>query len=72
MKKFSISDHYSFDQIQNIIKSTDNIVSACERSYELGFHEGKLAGINKAEELFKPVEDALKNVRTVVGGSDDN
>ena len=33
--------------------------NACKRSYELGYLEGKLAGILKAEELLKPVQKAL-------------
>ena len=47
MGKFSIDEA---KQIQKICRGTDNIVTACERAYELGFLEGKIAGIRKAED----------------------
>lgn len=56
MGKFSIDEA---KQIQKICRGTDNIVTACERAYELGFLEGKIAGIRKAEEIFEPVHSAL-------------
>lgn len=64
--------YVNMNTVDYICQGTNVKKEACERGYRAGYLQGKIDGIKQAEELFKPVEDALKNVRTVVGGSDDN
>lgn len=54
-----MTDYVNMKTVREICKSTGDKAFACQRGYELGYLQGKIDGIRKAEELFEPVHEAL-------------